>query len=33
MGRTPEAVRSLVYRAKLTLREFLGRSSRWFLRK
>lgn len=33
MGRTPEAVRSLVYRARQSLREFLGRSSRWFLRK
>lgn len=32
MGRSPEAVRSLVYRAKQTLRDFMGRSSRWFFK-
>jgi len=32
MGRSPEAVRSLVYRAKHSLREFMGRSSRWFFK-
>jgi RNA polymerase sigma factor (sigma-70 family) len=30
MDRSPEAVRSLVYRAKQSLRDFMGRSSRWF---
>jgi RNA polymerase sigma-70 factor (ECF subfamily) len=32
MGRSPEAVRSLVYRAKDSLRDFMGRSSRWFFK-
>lgn len=32
MGRSPEAVRSLVFRAKASLRDFMGRSSRWFSR-
>jgi RNA polymerase sigma-70 factor (ECF subfamily) len=32
MGRSPEAVRSLVYRAKQSLRDFMGRSSRWIFR-
>lgn len=32
MGRSPEAARSLVYRAKQSLRDFMGRSSRWFFR-
>ena len=32
MGRSPEAVRSLVYRAKHSLRDFMGRSSRWFFK-
>ena len=33
MGRTPSAVRSLIHRAKQSLREILGRSSRWFKSK
>jgi RNA polymerase sigma-70 factor, ECF subfamily len=32
MGRSPEAARSLVYRAKDSLRDFMGRSSRWFFK-
>jgi RNA polymerase sigma-70 factor (ECF subfamily) len=32
MGRSPEAVRSLVNRAKQSLRSFMGRSSRWFIK-
>ena len=32
MGRSPEAVRSLVHRAKHSLRDFMGRSSRWFFK-
>jgi RNA polymerase sigma-70 factor (ECF subfamily) len=32
MDRSPEAVRSLVYRAKQSLRGFMGRSSRWFFK-
>ena len=32
MGRSPEAVRSLVYRAKQSLRDFMGRSSRWIFK-
>jgi DNA-directed RNA polymerase specialized sigma24 family protein len=32
MGRSPEAVRSLVKRAKQSLRGFMGRSSRWFFK-
>jgi RNA polymerase sigma-70 factor (ECF subfamily) len=32
MDRSPEAVRSLVYRAKHSLRDFMGRSSRWFFK-
>jgi RNA polymerase sigma-70 factor (ECF subfamily) len=32
MGRSPHAVRSLVYRAKHSLRSFMGRSSRWFFK-
>jgi RNA polymerase sigma factor (sigma-70 family) len=30
MGRSADAVRSLVYRGKQSLRDFMGRSSRWF---
>jgi RNA polymerase sigma-70 factor (ECF subfamily) len=30
MGRTSNAVRALVHRAKIALREAMGRSSRWF---
>lgn len=33
MGRTLGAVRGLIYRAKQSLREALGRSSRWFGKK
>ncbi len=33
MGRTPNAVRSLIHRAKQRLRGALGNSSRWFERK
>jgi RNA polymerase sigma-70 factor (ECF subfamily) len=33
LGRSPAAVRGLLYRAKLRLRDALGRSSRWFSRK
>lgn len=33
MERSPHAVRGLVYRAKKTLRETLGNSSRWFSQK
>jgi RNA polymerase sigma-70 factor (ECF subfamily) len=33
MSRSPEAVRSLVYRGKQSLRDFMGRSSRWFFNK
>jgi RNA polymerase sigma-70 factor (ECF subfamily) len=33
LGRSPAAVRGLLYRAKVQLREALGRSSRWFSRK
>jgi DNA-directed RNA polymerase specialized sigma24 family protein len=32
MGRSPQAVRSLVYRAQQSLRDFMGRSSRWFFK-
>jgi RNA polymerase sigma-70 factor (ECF subfamily) len=32
MGRSPDAVRSLVYRAQQSLRDFMGRSSRWFFK-
>jgi RNA polymerase sigma-70 factor (ECF subfamily) len=32
MGRSPEAVRSLIFRAKQSLRDFMGRSSRWFFK-
>jgi RNA polymerase sigma-70 factor (ECF subfamily) len=32
MGRSPQAARSLVYRAKDSLRDFMGRSSRWFFK-
>jgi RNA polymerase sigma-70 factor (ECF subfamily) len=32
MDRSPEAVRSLVYRAKQSLRDLMGRSSRWFFK-
>lgn len=33
LGRSPAAVRGLLYRAKLRLRDALGRSSRWFSRR
>jgi RNA polymerase sigma-70 factor (ECF subfamily) len=33
LGRSPAAVRGLLYRAKLQLRDALGRSSRWFSRR
>jgi RNA polymerase sigma-70 factor (ECF subfamily) len=33
MGRTRDAVHGLVVRARSTMRELLGRSSRWFSRK
>jgi RNA polymerase sigma-70 factor (ECF subfamily) len=33
LGRSPAAVRGLLYRAKTRLRDALGRSSRWFSRK
>ena len=33
LGRSPAAVRGLLYRAKLRLRDALGHSSRWFSRK
>jgi RNA polymerase sigma-70 factor (ECF subfamily) len=33
LGRSPAAVRGLLYRAKTRLRDGLGRSSRWFRRK
>jgi RNA polymerase sigma-70 factor (ECF subfamily) len=33
MGRTRDAVHGLVVRARVTMRELLGHSSRWFYRK
>jgi RNA polymerase sigma-70 factor (ECF subfamily) len=33
LGRSPAAIRGLLYRAKRRLRTLLGRSSRWFSRK
>jgi RNA polymerase sigma-70 factor (ECF subfamily) len=33
LGRSPAAVRGLLYRAKTRLRDALGRSSRWFSRR